>query len=170
MKVEKSTLNEPESNTIRIRFAEEKELDRINELRKQVNDIHVAGKPEVFKEGFHEDLRNFIHVIWNDPEQKIVVADSGGTICGFAVLHHIQKDENPFMYERDFLDIDEFCVDASYRRQGAASKMISFIRDYAREQGFRRIELNMWEFNEGALAFYESVGFQTYRRYMEMMI
>mgnify|MGYP002516362319 CR=1 FL=1 len=48
-----------------------------------------------------------------------------------------------------------------------ASAMIGFIRDFAREKGFHRIELNMWEFNEGALRFYESLGFRTYRRYME---
>ena len=69
------------------------------------------------------------------------MAYSGETVCGFAVLHHIYKGETPFMYERDFLDIDEFCVDASYRRQGVASKLISFIRDYAKEQGFQRLEL-----------------------------
>ena len=28
----------------------------------------------------------------------------------------------------------------------------------------------MWEFNQGAIAFYESVGFETYRRYMEIML
>ena len=26
----------------------------------------------------------------------------------------------------------------------------------------------MWEFNQDALAFYEAVGFRTYRRYMEL--
>ena len=46
--------------------------------------------------------------------------------------------------------------------------MIRFIRDWAKDQGFRRLELNMWEFNRGALAFYEAAGFTTYRRYMEM--
>ena len=35
-----------------IRFAKENELVRVNELRKQVNDLHVEGKPEVFKVGF----------------------------------------------------------------------------------------------------------------------
>jgi GNAT superfamily N-acetyltransferase len=40
----------------------------------------------------------------------------------------------------------------------------------AKEKGFDRIELNMWEFNRDALAFYESVGFETYRRYMEIML
>ena len=153
-----------------IRFVREDELNRVNELRRQVNDLHVAGKPEVFKPGFGDDLRNYVHTIFHDPEQRIVVAADNGTICGFAVLHHINKPENPFMYERDFLDIDEFCVDENHRRQGVASAMIRFIRDYAKEQGFHRIELNMWEFNRGALAFYEAAGFVTFRRYMEMMI
>lgn len=153
-----------------VRFAKESELDRVNELRKQVNDIHVEGKPDVFKPGFGQELRDFIKVIWNDPEQQIVVAEDDGVICGFAVLHHINKPENPFMKERDFIDIDEFCVDKDHRRKGAASEMVSLIKEYAKEKGFSRIELNMWEFNQNALAFYEAAGFKTFRRYMEMMI
>jgi ribosomal protein S18 acetylase RimI-like enzyme len=153
-----------------VRFAKESELDRVNELRKQVNDIHVEGKPDVFKPGFGQELRDFVKVIWNDPEQEIVVAEDDGVICGFAVLHHINKPENPFMKERDFIDIDEFCVDKDHRRKGAASEMVSFIKEFAKEKGFSRIELNMWEFNQDALAFYEAAGFKTFRRYMEMMI
>ena len=155
---------------VEVRWARESELERVNELRMQVNAIHVAGKPEVFKPGFPEELRNYIYTIHEDPEQFIVVAEKDGTICGFAVLHHINKPENPFMKERDFLDIDEFCVDEAFRRQGIASEMIAFIREFAKEKGFHRIELNMWEFNQDALAFYEAAGFRTYRRYMEMFI
>ena len=153
-----------------IRFAKENELVRVNELRKQVNDLHVEGEPDVFKEGFNDELRDHVYDIWNDSEQEIVVADSDGTICGFAVLHHIVKPATPFMYERDFMDVDEFCVDREYRRQGVASEIITFIRKYAKERGFNRIELNMWEFNQDALAFYEAVGFKTYRRYLEMKV
>ena len=90
-----------------IRFAKENELVRVNELRKQVNDLHVEGKPEVFKAGFNDESRDHIYNIWDDPEQEIVVADLDGTICGFAVLHHIVKAATPFMYERDFIDVDE---------------------------------------------------------------
>ena len=139
-----------------MRLAEEKDLSRVNELRKQVNDLHVMGKPEVFKAGFSRELQDYIQVI--------------RTICAFAVIHHISRPENPFMYERDFLDIDEFCVDEKYRRQGAGSALVRFIRDFAKEKGFHRIELNMWEFNQDALAFYEAAGFTTFRRYMEMFI
>ena len=153
-----------------VRLAREDELDRINALRRQVNDLHVAGKPEVFKPGFPKELQDFIHTIWNDPEQEIAVAEQAGEICGFAVLHHIRKPENPFMWERDFLDIDEFCVDEGHRRQGIATALVDFVKAYARERGFSRIELNMWEFNRGALAFYEAAGLTTYRRYLEMML
>ena len=153
-----------------IRFAHIDDLDQVNVLRKQVNDLHVEGKPEVFKPGFCDELRDYIHVIFVDPEQRIVVAEENGAICGFAVLHHIVRPENPFMYVRDFLDIDEFAVDESHRRQGIASAMIAFIRDYAKEQGYSRLELNMWEFNQSALTFYEAAGFTTFRRYMEMKL
>ena len=153
-----------------VRFAREDDLERVNEMRRQVNELHVKGRPDVFKEGFPEKLRDYIYEIWKDPDKGIVVAEKDGRIGGFAVLNHVKKPETPFMFVRDFLDVDEFGVDAAFRRQGAASEMIRFIREYAREKGFKKIELNMWEFNSGALAFYEAAGFSTYRRYMEMKL
>ena len=153
-----------------IRFAEEKDLARVNDLRRQVNELHVKGKPDVFKPGFCRELEDYVNVIFADESQRIVVAERDGAICGFVVLHHIRKPENPFMFERDFLDIDEFAVDERYRRRGVATEMVAFIRDWAKAQGFKRLELNMWEFNQGALQFYEAAGFSTYRRYMEMFL
>ena len=154
---------------VAVRFAREEDLSAVNELRRQVNDLHVTGKPDVFKPGFCSELRDYLFSIRNDPNQEIVVAEADGKVCGFAVLHHINRPENPFMFERDFLDIDEFGVDAAFRRRGIASAMIRFIRKYTREKGFKRLELNMWEFNRGALAFYEAAGFKTFRRYMEII-
>lgn len=155
---------------MKVRLAEEKELSRINELRKQVNDLHVAGKPDVFKPGFTQELQDYIVEIWNHPDKEIVVAEEDGVILGFAVLNHLRKPENPFMYEKDFLDIDEFGVDEAYRRRGVATAMIDFIRAFASERGIHRIELNMWEFNQDARAFYEAAGFTTFRRYMEIFV
>ena len=151
-----------------VRFANTSDLNRVNELRKAVNDLHVAGRPDIFKPGFSKELQDHIRTIWNDPRQRIVVDERDGVLCGFAVLNHITRPENPFMRVRDYLDIDEFCVDETYRRTGVGTELIDFVRTYAKESGFDRIELNMWEFNRDALLFYESVGFQTYRRYMEL--
>ncbi|MEI3208695.1 MAG: hypothetical protein V8S84_13110 [Lachnospiraceae bacterium] len=76
-----------QSKQIIIRFAKENELARVNELRKQVNDLHVEGKPEIFRAGFNDELQDFIYKIWKDPEQKIVVAELNGVsmwFCGTA--------------------------------------------------------------------------------------
>ena len=151
-----------------IRFAEYQDLESISKLRKQVNDLHVNGEPEFFKAGFSQELADQIFTIFHDPNQRIVVDEIDGSICAFAVLNHITRPETPFMHERDYLDIDEFCVDESYRRQGIGTDMIRFICDFAKHEGFTRVELNMWEFNRDALRFYESVGFVTYRRYMRI--
>ena len=153
-----------------IRFAKEEELSRVNELGKQVNDLHVEEKTEVFKAGFYEELKNYIYTIWKDPNQEIFVAETDGMICGFAVLHHMVKAETPYRYEQDFMTIDEFGVDEAYRRKGLAREMISFIRDYTKEKGIKRLEMNVWDFNQGAIAFYEEAGFTTYRRHMEMFL
>ncbi|MBP5353857.1 MAG: GNAT family N-acetyltransferase [Lachnospiraceae bacterium] len=153
-----------------VRFAKQEDLERVNELRKMVNDLHVGGKPEVFKPGFNEELKNYIYEIREDPNKDIVVAELDGVVCGYAVVAYISRPENPFMNERRFVDIDEFGVDAAFRRRGAATEMVEFVKKLTKEKGYDRLELNMWEFNREALAFYEAVGFETYRRYMEIKL
>ena len=57
---------------------------------------------------------------------------------GYAVPAYINRAETPFMYERDYLDIDEIGVE-DLRRHGVASEIISYILDYAKDKGFKRV-------------------------------
>lgn len=153
-----------------VRLAKEDELEQINALRKQVYALHAIGEPSFFNEDFSDELRKYISTIWDDPQQDIIVNERNGRIVGFAVVHHFYMPNSPFMKERDYLEIEEFCVDKSWRRSGVATELVNYIRGYAKERNIRRIELSVWEFNEPALLFYESVGFKTYRRYMNMVV
>ena len=153
-----------------IRYAKREDLSRVNELRRQVNDLHVEGRPDIFKPGFNQELQDFLYKIFESDNMDVIVAEREGVICGFACVQYVDKPEGPYSYGRRFYNVDEFCVDAAFRRQGVATEMFDFIKQEAKAKGFERVELNMWEFNEGALAFYESVGFTTYRRNMEMEV
>ncbi|MBR3076628.1 MAG: GNAT family N-acetyltransferase [Oscillospiraceae bacterium] len=153
---------------MQLRFAVLEDLPAVNVLRRQVNELHVTGRPETFKAGFPPELEHHVYTVFHDPDQKILVAEEDGQLCGFAVLHQIRRPETPFMYERRFLDVDEFGVAPAFRRRGVGRALIDRAKAWAKEQGFDRLELNMWEFNRDALAFYEAVGFQTYRRYLEI--
>ena len=55
-----------------IRFAEEKDLTRVNELRAQVNEVHVKGRPDIFKPGFCQELRDAVYEMCNGENKNIL--------------------------------------------------------------------------------------------------
>ncbi|MDD6395703.1 MAG: GNAT family N-acetyltransferase [Firmicutes bacterium] len=150
-----------------IRLAEKADLPSINQLRLQVHELHAGGRPDIFQPQFNAELTDHIYDIYDDENSEIIAAEIDGKICGFAVVEFIEKPESPYSLARNFLRVVEFGVDKSCRRQGVGTQLFDYIKSFAAEKNLDTVELDMWEFNEGALKFYESVGFKTYRRYME---
>lgn len=150
-----------------VRFAEEKDLNIINELRKQVNDIHVEGRPDVFKAGFGTEIRDFAKVIMNGENSDIIVAERNGVICGMVCADYVNKPETPYSKARSFYHVQEIVVDKHFRRQGVAKELLDYIVADAKKRNLGRIELDVWEFNESAIEFYQAVGFRQTRRWME---
>jgi len=150
-----------------VRFAEEKDLDRVNELRGQVNALHAAGRPDVFKPDFCQELRDRAEEILRGENSDILVAERDGVICGMASVEYLTRPESPYMWERKFYYVAEFGVDEAFRRQGVGRELMDFMRQDARKRGFSRIELDGWEFNTNAMKFYEAVGFKPFRRFLE---
>lgn len=79
-----------------IRIAEERDLERINELRRQVNDIHVKGRPDIFKPGFGQEMQDLAREILKGEESSIIVAEEDGNICGMACVAYITKPESTY--------------------------------------------------------------------------
>ena len=150
-----------------VRFAEEKDIPRVNELRGQVSALHAAGRPDIFKPGFPKELQDYAHTLLRREESDILVAERDGVICGIAVVEYHHKPESPYSYERRTYHVMEFGVEEAYRRRGVGRELMEFIEADAKNKGFPRVELDMWSFNESAQAFYEALGFHTYRLLME---
>lgn len=153
---------------IEVRQARREDLPRVNELRKMVNDIHVENRPDIFKAGFPKELQDYIYDRLEEENTDILVAEMDGVICGFASIAYVNRPETPFSRPRKFCDVGEFCVDSAYCRKGVGTALITHIKERARSRQINRIELNVWEFNEGAQRFYENVGFRVFRRDMEI--
>ncbi len=153
-----------------VRIATMEDFDRINELREQVNTLHVNGRPDHFRAGWKEELQNHAREMIEAGDKDILVAERNGVICGFACVDYVNLPESPYRYARHFYHVSEFGVDKTFHRQGVATELVEFMKTHAKEKGFSGIELDVWEFNPGAREFYEAVGFECIRRYMEMKL
>lgn len=152
-----------------VRFAVPKDAEAINVLRKEVNDLHVAGRPHHFKGGFGPELRDHIQMYLTGEIGYAAVDEVDGQIIGMVMVDYIDRPESPYRYAEKFAHIAEICVDETHRRQGAGQRLMDFVKADAKAKGFSRLELDVWAFND-ALAFYEAEGFTVFRRYLEMYL
>lgn len=149
-----------------IRLAEIRDLDAINELRRQVNDIHVKGRPDIFKPGFSKELRDHAEWYLSSDNNEIFVDEQDGRITGMVMVDYISKPESPYGLAREFCHIAEICVDKKYRRKGIAHNLMERVKEEAKQRGLNKIELDVWAFND-AIAFYEEEGFKAFRTFLE---
>ena len=152
-----------------IRKAELKDLDAVNALRKQVNELHVQGRPDIFKAGFGEELRDHAAFYLTSENNEIFVDERDGRIAGMIMVDYFSKPETPYSMARDFCHIAEICVDKDFRRQGIAHLLMEKAKEESKKRGLTRVELDVWAFND-AIRFYEAEGFKTFRTFLEIDI
>ena len=150
-----------------IRRAKVRDLQGINKLLEQVLMVHHKGRPDLFKAGFCDEIRDYAKVIMDGENSDIIVAERDGVICGMVCVECVNKPETPYSKARSFYHVQEIAVDADYRRQGVAKELFEFMIEDAKKRKLARIELDVWEFNDSAIEFYQAVGFGQTRRWME---
>jgi diamine N-acetyltransferase len=136
----------------------------------EVNNFHVSAHPEVFQvvEPAPRSLDEY-QVILADPAQAILIAWADGLAAGF--IHILLRDSppNPVMVPRRFGVVDVVVVGGQFKRQGIGQALMAKGERWARERGATSIELGVFEFNQGAIQFYEELGFSTVSRKMRKL-
>ncbi len=151
-----------------VRRAELTELERVNELRYMVNELHVQARPDRFLPGFGEEIRDYARQMLESERGGVYVALRDGRIVGYAVAERIERKGNAFSLPQRFLHVVELGVDESCRRQGVATELVDYLRALARAEDLGHVELDVWAFNREALSFYEALGFTEVRRFLEL--
>ena len=156
---------------IRIRRAENKDIDRIDVLLKQVNLVHHQGRPDLFKYGTKkytdEELEN---IIADDTKPILVAVDEKDCVEGYAFCIFIQHKEDNILTDIKTLYIDDLCVDENLRGQHIGRKLYDAVLEFARENGCYNVTLNVWSLNESAMKFYEACGLKPQKVGMETIL
>lgn len=154
-----------------IRRAKASDLERINDLLRQVLTVHATPRPDIFIPGTKKYTDEELLALFEDNSHPIFVyTDEEDLVCGYAfcVLEEV-KGQN-CLRDMKTLYIDDICVDEKHRRQHIAQSLFQHVRAYAKELGCYRVTLNVWAANPGAARFYEAMGMVPLKTTMETIL
>ncbi len=154
-----------------IRPAKKDDIDGLLTLLHEVLEVHAKEYPKIFIPGTTKySKEELLQLIEEDDKTLILVAEEDGKIIGHAFLKLLDSPETRNTYAARILYIDDICVDEEYRGRHVAKSLFEHVLEYAKKEGFDRIELNVWEKNESARAFYESLSLKPLKTTMYMEI
>lgn len=154
-----------------IRRAEEKDIEGINRLLRQVLMVHHNGRPDLFK----GDVKKYtdaelIGIIKDDTKPILVGVDDKDFVMGYAFCVFQQHENNNILTDIKTLYIDDLCVDESFRGQHIGKQLYQSVLLFAKENGCYNVTLNVWSCNESAKKFYESCGMMPQKIGMETIL
>lgn len=156
---------------MRIRRAEERDMDGINELLLQVCMVHHNGRPDLFKAGGRKYTDEQLKAMIEEERTPIFVAvNEKEQILGYAFCIFQQYIEDNILTDIKTLYIDDLCVDEKIRGQHIGRSLYESVLDFAKKAGCYNVTLNVWSLNESAMKFYEKCGLKPQKCGMEMIL
>lgn len=158
-------------NNITVRRALPEDYEVIGRLLYEISAQHHEGRPDLFAEASTKYNREaYLELLKDEHEIIFSACIDDGTVVGYMICQLIEQGANPVLCDIKTLYIDDLCVDKAYRSCHVGQHLMEAAEVYAKEIGCHNLTLNVWEFNEGARAFYEKLGYGTQRRYMEKVL
>ena len=152
-----------------IRKANKGDIKRIIELLHQVNMVHHVIRPDLFKPNTTKYNEQELESLLNDVSKPIFVLDDG-EVQGYAFCQITEVKDDQLLEDIKTLYIDDICVDEKARGKHVGKALYEYVRDYARSIGCDNITLNVWEGNDPALRFYQSMGMHVRKTTMEIIL
>jgi diamine N-acetyltransferase len=143
-----------------IRDATMQDYESLCELIAEVDDFHVDPLPDRFRR--HDGPareRDYIERLIDDANTGLFVADAGGRLDGFALAFILDAPALPIMMPRRYAVIDTLGVRRACRRGGVGRALMERAQAWALSHGAQSVELTVYEFNRGAIAFYQALGY-----------
>ena len=152
-----------------IRKAEKKDIAGLTALLYQVDAVHHAIRPDLFKGNTPKYSEEELEAIIDDANCPVFVYDDGG-VLGHAFCQIQCVENHRLMQDIKTLYIDDICVDEAARGRHIGRALYEYVRDYAKSIGCHNITLNVWEGNDAACAFYRSMGMKVQKTGMEAVL
>ncbi len=153
-----------------IRRAMVDDAEGILALLEQVEAIHQKGRPDLFRENGTKYTITELFEIMADADRPIFVAASGNKVVGYIFGIITETKDSTMLVDMKTIHLDDVCIDEGCRGAGIGGQLMEYVTAWAKSVGCNRMDLDVWEFNDGARRFYEKCGFVTQKRKMDMWL
>ena len=150
-----------------VRKATERDYEGLCKIYTEVDLLHSQALPQIFaapKEPFRS--REFISGIFEDESAVMFVVESGGQIIGLIHVLIRESPDIPMMVKRRYAYIGEIAVAEEQRGSGIGKALMRQAERWAIQRNVSQFELNVWDFNKNAIAFFQKLGYSLSRHNM----
>jgi ribosomal protein S18 acetylase RimI-like enzyme len=151
---------------ITIERATASDFEQVGRVFAEENRFHAGLLPDRFRVAEPIMTPEWFETVLANPVQTLLVARAAGKVVGVLLLQEMASPDDEIYRPRRYLYVDELMVAGTRRGHGIGRRLMEAAEGWARELGIEEIELNVWERNVGAIAFYEHLGYTTVRRRM----
>jgi ribosomal protein S18 acetylase RimI-like enzyme len=152
---------------ISVRKATADDYNTLGELFDEIDALHRDNLPHIFQKpnGAAREPDYYLGLI-ADENIALLVAEAGQKLVGF--VHAIVREPPalPVFVPRRYAIVEGIVVKSEFRNHGTGGILMDKMQEWAIAKGATSIELNVYEFNETAISFYERLGYQTFSRKM----
>ena len=150
-----------------IREAVASDYDELCDVFDEGDALHRENLPRVFQKPMGAPRsRDYVLGLIADERVGFFVAQAGDRLAGLVCVRLREAPELPICVRRRYAVIDNVVVKEAFRRAGVGRALVERAREWAVAKGADSIELNVWEFNQEAIAFYRALGYETASRKM----
>ena len=150
-----------------IRLATPEDYGELCRVLEQGDAHHREALPNVYRKPAGP-ARSYDYVlgIIHSKEAALFVAEAGGqgkSVVGVVHVAIRETPDIPLLVPRRYAVVENLIVSRAHRRSGIGRALMARAHQWALARGITEVELTVWEFNAGAIAFYQELGYRPSR-------
>jgi ribosomal protein S18 acetylase RimI-like enzyme len=142
-----------------IREVTENDFKEISALQYEIDSYHSQALPQIFKTMKGGRSREILAKDIADENTTLFVAEYSGKVIGLVHAFIGEAPDFPVLVKRRYVAVIEIIVKEEFRRAHVGLELMNKVEQWALDNGISTVELNVWDFNEPALAFYKKLGY-----------
>ena len=147
---------------INIRDAIEQDYEPLIDLFDLVDTLHRDNLPTIFQKpsGPARD-QDFFQSLLIDQETALFIAEIENEITGFILAISRETPPIPVFIPARLVLVTDIAVKKEFRRRGIGRLLVNKVHKWAETRGASAVELTVYAFNQTALDFYKTIGYET---------